>query len=127
MALANDSAKDVNLTQQGHSTACGRFVCPLLLPAPPPLAVVVVVGRQSFCCFASSLVSMVMVDDVRWMDFCREKNFKFLTLMWEKKQKMSSKRAFVESRATALARASSDPICSWMLHLFARFLLSYNE
>lgn len=75
MALANDSAKDVNLTQQGHSTACGCFVRLLLLPAPPPLAVVV--GRQSFCCFASSLVSMVMVDDALRMDFCREKNFKF--------------------------------------------------
>jgi len=59
MALANDSAKDVNLTQQGHSTACGRVVC--LLPAAP-LAVVVVVGRQNFC-FASSLVSMVMVEE----------------------------------------------------------------
>jgi len=74
MALANDSAKDVNLTQQGHSTACGCFVC-LLLPAPPPLDVVV--GRQNFCCFASALVSMVMVDDVLWMDFCREKNSNF--------------------------------------------------
>jgi len=34
----------------------------------------------------------------------------FNFVMWEKKQKMSSKRAFIEeSRATALARASSDP------------------
>ena len=59
MALANDSAKDVNLTQQGHSTACGRVVC-LLLPAAS--LAVVVVGRQNFC-FASSLVSMVMVEE----------------------------------------------------------------
>ena len=76
MALANDSAKDVNLTQQGHSTARKRGVC--LLPAAPfAVVVVVVVGRQNFCCFASALVSMVMVDDVLWMDFCREKNSNF--------------------------------------------------
>lgn len=79
MALANDSAKDVNLTQQGHSTACGRVVC--LLPAAPLAVVVVVVGRQNFC-FASSLVSMVMVEEC-FLDFCDDFKFFVCDVMGE--------------------------------------------